>query len=225
MYGQPPTPPASSWLSTAAAAFNPAAPIAPAAAAAVPYGGTSPYAPVQYAPPPQYAPAQYAPPPSSSGRGEVYEGDAYDPDAAGSSGYEELARGGDASLYDGGELGDEDATAIDYDRHFSGAAGLSGWSDSLLSLAKGAASGALTTGAAILSKPKPPTAAELEAMKLQAAAAAEAAKKKAAGGIDTTTIAIAGGVGLLGLFLLTRKRGGAPAAAVVANPRRRRRRR
>jgi hypothetical protein len=90
-----------------------------------------------------------------------------------------------------------------------------------LSLAKGAASGALTSGAALLSKP---TAAQLEAMKLQAAAAAEAAKKQAAG-IDTKTIAIAGGVGLLGLSLLTRKRGGAPAAAVVANPPRRRRRR
>lgn len=214
-----PAPAPSSWFGTAAAALNPSVAVIPTAAAAAPYSApaypapSSPYpppAPAPYAPPATY----YAPPSSSGGGGEVYTGNAYDPDAPADDGYgmsPEDSRQDDASLYDGGELGD--ATAIDYERHFSGAAGLAGWSDNLLSLAKGAASGALTTGAGILSQP---TAAQLKA-------AADARAKAAAAsssGISPATIAIAGGVGLVGLVLLTRKRG---AATVASNPRRRRR--
>ena len=215
-----PAPSPSSWLSTAAAALNPTTPILPVAAAAVPYGGPAPapYAPTPYQPTP-YQPT-YQPPPSSSGGGEVYTGNAYDPDAPPADGYGMTAeddRQDDASLYDGGELGD--ATAIDYERHFSGAAGLQGWSDNLLSLAKGAASGALTSGAAILTKP---TAEQLAIAKAAADAKAKAAAASA-GGISPTTLAVGAGVLLVGGVLLMRKRG-APAAAVAPNPGRRRRR-
>jgi hypothetical protein len=214
MRGTPPSAPApSSWLSTAAAAFNPTVPTVPAASSTV--------AP-SYAPPPYTAaPAPYAQTyqgPRDTG-GDAYSGNAYDPDAPAADGYgmsPDDDRQDDASLYDGGELGDVDPTAIDYGQHFSGAAGgLAGWTDNLVSLAKGAASGALTTGAGILSKPS--------AAQIAAAKAAADAKAKTSGGIDTTTIAIAGVAGVAGLYLLMRKRG-APAAAVASNPRRRRRR-
>jgi hypothetical protein len=199
-----PPPSSSSWLTTAATALNPTVATVPGAAAAVPYVAPAPYsAPSTYTPPAQTYQA-----PRDTG-GEIYTGNAYDPDAP-TAGYgmsTDDDRPDDASYYGGGAGPDEelgDASAIDYDAYFSGAAGgLGDWKSGLLSVVKGAASGALGAGASALTpRPKAPTTP---------APSAGVSPALLVGG----ALMVGGGI-----YMLTRRR----AAPVASNPRRRRRR-
>jgi len=147
---------------------------APTSYGAYPYGPApaplSPYAPAPApAPAPALAPAATwsappSPPPSWGGGYSGGGGGA--PYSGGGGGYDS----GDSDLQpddypsestDEEQLGDEDATAIDY-RSFladgDGAGGLGDWKSGLLSVVKGAASGALSATAGALT-PKPSAAA------------------------------------------------------------------
>jgi hypothetical protein len=177
-----PTPQQASWFPSIAAAVSstPPAP-SPWGQPASPYGALAPapqYVPGGYAPPAPYAPAPAptwtAPPTPPPSWGGGYSGggggDGYSGGGGGRGPYSGGGGGYDSSEYDltpddypsestdEEQLGDADATAIDYGAWLGDAGGLGDWKSSLLSVVKGAASGALTATAGALT-PKPSAAA------------------------------------------------------------------
>jgi hypothetical protein len=218
----PPTPQQSSWFPSIAAAVNnvgtasaptvlppvPVSPYATLAPAPAPYGAPAPYAaPASYEPPPSYAPSSGGGwgGGGGGGGGGWGGGGSYDD----GSNYSPEPDPGDSYGYGGGGESSEDEQLgdIDYEAVLGDVGGLGDWKSSLLSVAKGAASGALSTGAAALTQPS------------AAALAAARAQQQSAGMSTGTKLAIGAAVALPVAFLLLHR-----PARVATNPRRRRRR-
>jgi len=221
-----PTQQQASWFPSIAAAVSNVQPPQPS-----PYGYAPAPTPYGYAPAPSAAyvpgapvPTSYAPAPAPTWTAPPTPPPSWGGGYSGGGGGGAPYSGGGGGGYDPGEydlqpddypsestddeqLGDEDATAIDYRAWLGDAGGLGDWKSSLLSVVKGAASGALTATAGALT-PKP--------------SAAALAAARPAGMSMGVKLAIGAAVAVPLAYMVLR-RGQQPARA--RNPGRRRRRR